>query len=43
MRTAFVAAALSALVSVLVASPPVLAQQKTVKACQEEGNVRYFV
>jgi hypothetical protein len=36
MRTAFVAAALSALASVLVASSPALAQQKTVKACQEE-------
>jgi hypothetical protein len=36
MRTAFIAAALSALASVLVASSPALAQQKTVKACQEE-------
>jgi hypothetical protein len=36
MRTALVAAALSALASVLVTSSPALAQQKSVKACQEE-------
>jgi hypothetical protein len=36
MRTAFVAALFSALACALVASSPALAQQKTVKACQEE-------
>lgn len=36
MRTAFAAALCSALIGFLVASSPALAQQKTVKACQDE-------
>jgi hypothetical protein len=36
MRTSFAAALCSALIGLLVASSPALAQQKTVKACEDE-------